>query len=158
MTNLSELAILSRAQAARSAWRAAKSREWLESTYARQLYGGWEREDGRWIEEPHLLGMRFHEACKSLWCPVCLLCNKTSRECHCRPPQACWSYLGQIGKDWTDTFRCPTHPQHGDIPARQALYKSVFGLAGNLARAARPQPCCRRPVPGPSAAAHGTTR
>ena len=125
------MAVLARGAAARSAWRAARSREWLESTYARHLYGGWEREDGRWIDEPHLLGMKFHEACKALWCPVCLLCNKGTRDCRCRPPQACWAYLGQIGKDWTDTFPCPAHPEHGAIPARHALYKSVFGLAGN---------------------------
>lgn len=130
MTGSSELGVLARAEAMRSAWRSSARKEWMEVQYARHLYGGWEREDGRWIDEPHLLGMKFHEACKSLWCPVCLLCNKGSKDCRCRPPRGCWSYLGQIGKDWTDTLRCP-NPQHGDIPVRQALYKSVFSLTGN---------------------------
>lgn len=101
-------------------------------TYARHLYGGWERDDGRWIDTPHVLGMKFHEAVKALWCPVCLKCNQGPKDCRCRPPQGCWSYLGQIGKDWTDTFPCPV-PGHGMIPTRAALYKSVYSLTGNQA-------------------------
>ena len=110
-----------------------EARDFLARTYKAHLYGGWEREDGEFIIEPATMLIRFHEACKMLFCPVCNRCNKHAAACKCGPDSmVCWSHLGFAGTDEKDTFRCLANPEHGDIPFRRCLPNSaVFLLSGN---------------------------
>jgi hypothetical protein len=108
---------------------ARASKDWLRYTYSKMLFGGWERDDGKWVDQVHVPALKFHEACKMLFCPACRTCGREPKSCKCDKIVPCYNYIGQAGKDESDTFECP---QHGAVPFRRCLYKgSVFMLTGN---------------------------
>ena len=138
MTSSSQLGTLLRANSLRQSLRQRLDRDFLATTYRTQLYGGWRRHDGKWIDVPHAVGIRFHEAVKMLFCPCCETCHRRPEDCSCHAGKTCFAYLGQAPKDEDVGFQCPRWPQHGKIPWRRATYfDTVAALPGNRAGKSR---------------------
>jgi hypothetical protein len=101
---------------------AEEQRTWMKNTYARYLYGGWERpQDGK-IMGPYRRVIGFHEAAKALFCP-----KETS------PGNQCWEYVGSMGTDIHATFKCPKCGHGSSAFGRGAAqrYKTLFLSGGN---------------------------
>jgi len=85
--------------------------DWLGSRYPAYLYGGWNHPIKGRIERAHEGAIRFHEACKALFCPEC------------------WAPVGYAPDTEDAVMTCP---KHGEYPWRKCRqYRTVLLEPGN---------------------------
>lgn len=89
---------------------------YLDITRHKELWGGWRREDGRWIDTPALKAAAFHLACRALYCPVCLDQFGRMRR------------IGFTGDSEHEKFNCGEG--HGPFTRRQAFVPRTIAIEG----------------------------
>ena len=87
------------------------SSDWLGSKYPSYLYGGWDHPIKGRIDKPHAGAVRFHEACKALFCPTC------------------WRSVGYAPDVEDAVMRCPEHGEFHWRRCRQ--YRTIILEPGN---------------------------
>jgi hypothetical protein len=106
--------------------------ESLQWDYKGFLYGGRRHRLGHWISKPHRGLMKFHEACKALFCPACRNCGKHNILCTCGNQDICWRHIGQApvrheaGGEGEEAIRTCT--EHGDWKWRRAQSYSTIAV------------------------------
>lgn len=98
--------------------------DYLATNYRNFLYGGWRHPKGHLVTKPHEGLLRFHEAAKALFCPVCCRCEKHNILCECGTvSDICRVHVGQAPTSEDALVTCPTH---GDMPWRSASFYSTL--------------------------------
>lgn len=88
---------------------------YLEITRRKELYGGWRREDGRWVVQDAARAAAFHLACRALYCKVC------KSQGHMRR-------IGFVGTSESEEFACPVG--HGSFRRMEAYVPRTMAIQG----------------------------